>query len=674
MSSSKRTRKITGVITTHPRGYGFVTVEGEEEDIFIPASHMKNAFHMDAVEAEVIREKSKDHRAEGRIIAVTGHGITEAVGTYEKAAGFGFVIPDNTRICTDLYITKEHSMGAKTGQKVVCTIIDYGDGRHKPEGIITQILGFEDEPGVNVLSILKSYDLPEAFPENVRKESSRIPQEVPKEAVKGRKDLRDTLMVTIDGEDTKDYDDAVSLSKENGIWHLGVHIADVAEYVKEGSALDEEALKRGTSLYFPDRVIPMLPEELSNGICSLNMGVDRLTLSCLMDIDETGEVISHEITESVIRVDERMTYTDVNELLETAPSAEPERSGLHNFIERFRRRKERKGLRNETDLTRRYAKVLPMFRDMAELAGILHEGRKTRGSIDFDIPESRIMLDENGKVLKIAPYDRGISQRIIEEFMLLANETVAEHFFWLDSPFVYRVHGVPDAEKILKLGTFINNFGYSIKVRSAKGEVHPKEIQKLLARIEGTDEEALISRLTLRAMQRAEYSTSCSGHFGLAAKYYCHFTSPIRRYPDTQIHRIIKEHLRGAFDEERQNHYGMILSGVTRQSSDLERRAVDAEREVDKLLKTEYMAEHIGEEFEGVISGITEWGIYVELPDTVEGMIHVSKLAGDYFYYREETYEMVGRDTGKTYRPGQKIRIRVVDADTGSRTIDFDEV
>ncbi|MCR5503070.1 MAG: RNB domain-containing ribonuclease [Lachnospiraceae bacterium] len=677
------TKKLKGTFLAHPRGYGFVTC-GDGEDLYIPANMTRNAFHMDEVEAEVVREKTKNHRAEGRIINVISHGISEIVGTYDKASGFGFVIPDDPKIAEDIYITKENSMGAATGHKVVALIRDYGDRRHRPEGVITEILGDENDPGVNILSILKGYGLPDGFPEAVKKSASRIPQKVSEKEVRGRRDLRDLLTVTIDGEDTKDYDDAVTLTRTDKAWLLGVHIADVSNYVKEGGPLDEEAQKRGTSVYFPDRVIPMLPEELSNGICSLNMGEDRLALSCLMNIDQNGQVTGYEITESVIRVDERMTYTDVNELLEM-PEEKEEEPGreayrtdggfLDRFIRRFRNGKGKEGRKGtsgrETDLGRRYAKELPMFRLMAELAEILHEARKERGSIDFDIPESRILVDEDGHVRKVEPYDRGISQRIIEEFMLLANETVAGHFYWLEAPFVYRTHGVPDAEKILKLGAFINNFGYSIKVRSAKGEIHPKEVQKLLRRIEGTDEEALISRLTLRSMQRAEYNTACTGHFGLAAQYYCHFTSPIRRYPDLQIHRIIKESLRGELDEGRTAHYEAILPGVARQSSELERRAVDAEREVDKLLKAGYMAEHIGEEYDGVISGITDWGIYVELPSTIEGMIHVSKIPGDYYYYNESTYELIGRDTGKTYRLGQKIRIRVDEADTGTRTIDF---
>ncbi len=649
MSKRKgNTIAYTGTFVSTGRGFGFLTTEDEREDLYIPAGKTGGAFHGDRVEAELIRPKSGDHHAEGKIVKILDHTVTEIVGTYEKLEGFGFVVPDNRKIPFDVFVAKEDSMGAVTGHKVVVHITDYGNGRHqKPEGEVTEILGHENDPGVDLLSIVKAYDLPVDFPEKVLHQADRVACPVSETDLAAREDLRETPMVTIDGEDSKDLDDAVSLSFRNGIYRLGVHIADVSHYVKESSALDEEALRRGTSVYLADRVIPMLPHVLCNGICSLNMGEDRLALSCIMDLDEKGQMVDHRIVESVIRVNERMNYTDVNEIFEA------EDKGLHN------------------SLLNRYEAMVPMFNLMRKLSEILHENRRKRGSVDFDIPESKITVDEEGKVLKIAPYDRGISQRIIEEFMLLANETVAEHFYWMDSPFVYRVHGVPDPEKIMKLGTFINNFGYSIRVRNAKGEVHPREIQKLLSRIEGTDEEALITRLTLRSMQRAEYHTECSGHFGLAAEYYCHFTSPIRRYPDLCIHRIIKDHLSGRMNERLSAHYDAVLPMIAKQSSELERRADETQREADKLKKCQYMAERIGKSYEGVISGITEWGIYVELPNTVEGMIHVSKLPGDYYYYKEETYEMVGMDKGRTYKLGQKLKIRVEDVDIKLRTIDF---
>ena len=434
---------------------------------------------------------------------------------------------------------------------------------------------------------------------------------------------------------------SASLSKEGELYHLGVHIADVSNYVQENSALDWEALERGTSVYLVDRVIPMLPHKLSNGICSLNQGVDRLALSCLMTIDGKGNVTDYQIVESVIRVDRRMSYTSVKKILEDHDEQE----------------------------CREYEALVPMFEQMAELAALLREKRHKRGSIDFDFPETKILLDPEGHPVDIRPYERNVATKIIEDFMLIANETVAQHFFWLEIPFVYRTHDNPDPEKIMKLSTFLHNFGYYIK--TSREEIHPKEIQKLLDKMEGTPEEMLISRLTLRSMKQAKYTVECSGHFGLACQYYCHFTSPIRRYPDLQIHRIIKEQLRGRLSEKRLEHYQEKLPAVAERSSKMERRAEEAERETDKLKKAEYMESHIGEIFEGVISGITSWGVYVELPNTVEGMIHVSKLPGDYFYYDESTNEMVGQDTGMKYRLGESLKVCVDSVERMTRSIDF---
>ena len=537
----------------------------------------------------------------------------------------------------------ERSKGAVTGHKVVAQITDYGDTKHKPEGKIIEILGHVNDPGVDILSIVKGFALPTEFPERVLNQAERVAKEVSEADRAGRKDLRQLMTVTIDGEDAKDLDDAISLSYEDGKYHLGVHIADVSNYVQENSALDREALERGTSVYLVDRVIPMLPHVLSNGMCSLNMGEDRLALSCLMTVDQKGNVIDHEIVESVIHVDERMNYTDVNKILEE----------------------------NDPALCRRYEAQVSMFRCMKELADILREKRKSRGSIDFDFPESKIELDKEGNPISIKPYERRIANKIIEDFMLLANETVAQHFYWMEIPFVYRTHETPDPEKIMKLGTFIRNFGYNIKVKTGDNEIHPKEIQKLLGKIEGTPEEALLSRLTLRSMKRASYQTECMGHFGLACPYYCHFTSPIRRYPDLQIHRIIKEQLRGRMDGKRILHYEEILPEVAKHSSRMERRADEAERETEKLKKAQYMVSRIGEKFEGVISGVTAWGIYVELPNTVEGMVHVSRMAGDYYYYDEQAYEMIGRDTGRTFRLGQKVDVIVDDVDLQMKSVDF---
>lgn len=645
-SSKKKIITYIGTFISNQRGFGFVEVEGLERDIFIGEKDTKCAFHMDKVEVEITKEEHGEKRAEGKVINILNHTITDVVGTFDKAKGYGFVIPDNQKIETDIFVSKENSMSAVTGHKVVVRITDYGDSKHKPEGTITEILGHENDPGVDILSIVKAYDFDVEFPEKVINQANRVAKEVSEADMYGRTDLRDLMMVTIDGEDAKDLDDAVSLYMEDGLYHLGVHIADVSNYVQESSALDQEALKRGTSVYLVDRVIPMLPHVLSNGMCSLNMGEDRLALSCMMTFNEKGELVDHTIAETVINVNERMNYSDVNKILKN----------------------------QSPELKERYKDEVDMFFLMAKLSGILRKNREKRGSIDFDFPETKIILNKKGEPVKIMPYERDVAQKIIEDFMLLANETVAEHFFWMESPFVYRIHGTPDPEKILKLGTFINNFGYSMKLRGQEDGIHPKEIQKLLNRIEGTPEEALISRLTLRSMRRAEYSTICMGHFGLACQYYTHFTSPIRRYPDLQIHRIIKDHLRGRMNERKVSHYNDILSQVAKESSSLERKADEAERECEKLKKAQYMTKHIGEVFEGVISGVTSWGIYVELPSTIEGMVHVSKLEGDYFYYKEDTYEMVGRDHGVSYKLGQRVKIVVDDVDMATKTIDFDLV
>ena len=633
---------LKGIFISNARGFGFVEIEGMETDLFIPEEYVNGAFHNDTVQVRLLEEKS-GKRQEAEVIRILSRGTTQVVGTFQKGKNFGFVVPDNMKLATDIFIPIEWSKGAMDGHKVVVDLTSYGDERKSPEGKVTEILGHVNDPGVDILSIVKGFDIPMEFSEKVMKQANRIKLEVSEADMLGREDLRDMMMVTIDGEDAKDLDDAVSLSREGEDFLLGVHIADVTNYVQENSALDREALKRGTSVYLVDRVIPMLPHRLSNGICSLNEGVDRLALSCLMKVSPDGEVKDYRIVESVIRVDRRMTYTSVKKILEDKDQEE----------------------------RTKYEVFVPMFEEMEALSKILRAKRKKRGAIDFDFPETKIILDKEGKPLDIKPYERNTATKIIEDFMLLANETVAQHFYWLEIPFVYRTHDNPDPDKINQLGIFISNFGLGIK--TAKEEVHPKEIQKLLGKVEGTPEEALISRLALRSMKQARYSIDCTGHFGLACSYYCHFTSPIRRYPDLQIHRIIKEHLRERLREERILHYAAILPQVADQSSKMERRAETAERETNKLKKTEYMEEHIGERFEGVVSGITGWGIYVELPNTVEGLIRVSDLEGDYFYYDEANYEMVGRDTGKKYKLGQRIAIIVAKTDQFNRTVDFVE-
>ena len=633
---------LVGTFISHPKGFGFVEIEGRSEDLYIPESGVNGAFHQDQVQVELLKGQG-GRRQEARIVKILSHGLTKVVGTYQKSKSFGFVIPDLEKISTDIYIPAEGSKGAVTGHKVVVELTDYGDDKHKPEGRITEILGHVNDPGVDILSIVKGYDLPVEFEEKLLNQAERVGKPVSEADMAGRRDLRSLQMVTIDGEDAKDLDDAVSLTREGENYCLGVHIADVSNYVQENSALDREALNRGTSVYLVDRVIPMLPHTLSNGICSLNQGEDRLALSCLMKVNKKGEVISYEIAETVICVDRRMNYTAVRKILEEG----------------------------DLELIQEYEELVPMFQDMQELAAILRKKRRQRGSIDFDFPESKIILDQKGNPVSIEPYERNVATDLIEDFMLLANETVAQHFYWMEVPFLYRTHETPDTEKIEKLATFIHNFGYHIKIKTSDHEVHPKEIQKLLASIEGTEEEALIARLALRSMKQAKYSVECTGHFGLACACYCHFTSPIRRYPDLQIHRIIKEQLRGRLMEKRIDHYKEILPEVARQTSRLERRADEAERETDKLKKAQYMKHHIGETLEGIISGITAWGIYVELPNTVEGMIHVARLTGDYYYYKEETFEMVGRDTGRCFKLGQRLKVFVDSVDMVSKSVDF---
>ena len=632
---------LVGTFISHPKGFGFVEIEGREEDLYIPEAFVNGAFHKDTVRVALLSGKG-GKRQEAQVVEIVARGMKQIVGIFDKSnKNFGFVIPDNGKISNDIFVPTERSKGAVSGHKVVCEITDYGKENRKPEGKIIEILGHVNDPGVDIMSIVRGYELPVEFSEKILHQAEKVAKDVSEADMAGRTDLRNVQMVTIDGEDAKDLDDAVSLTKEGEFYKLGVHIADVTNYVQENSALDWEAKSRGTSVYLVDRVIPMLPHTLSNGICSLNAGVDRLALSCLMTIDSKGEVVGHDIVESVIRVDRRMSYTSVKKILED---------------------------KDENEI-KEYEELVPMFEMMKELAALLREKRRKRGSIDFDFPETKIILDKEGHPVDIKPYDRNVATKIIEDFMLIANETVAQHFYWMELPFVYRTHDNPDSEKVEKLATFIRNFGYTLK--SKQDEVHPKELQKLLAKIEDTPEEALISRLTLRSMKQAKYTIDCTGHFGLACQYYCHFTSPIRRYPDLQIHRIIKEQLRGRLNEKRIEHYQEILPEVAKHSSEMERRADEAERETDKLKKVEYMEERIGNIYEGVISSITAWGVYVELPNTIEGMIHVSMLPGDYFYYEEESYEMVGQATDKRYKLGERIKVRVNGTDKIARTIDF---
>ena len=634
-------QETAGIFMANPKGFGFVRAEGMDQDVFIGRENTHGALNGDTVRISV-EPGQRFRSAEGVVLEIVKHANERIVGYYRRVKNFGLVMPDDQRITQDIYIPAGKEKGAVTGHKVVARVTRFPNHRQEePEGVVEEIIGHVNDPGTDILSIIKAYDLPDVFPPEVMKEAEQVPDRISADAAEGRKDLRDLLTITIDGEDAKDLDDAVSVRKlENGNTELGVHIADVSAYVPELSALDKEAFRRSTSVYMADRVLPMLPHRLSNGICSLNEGEDRLTLSCLMELDPQGVIVDHEICETVIRTRHRMTYTNVQKIIDDDP-----------------------------EICAVFADIVPMVKEMKKTADLLRERRADRGYINFDFPESKAILDPKGRPVEIRACERNSATRLIEDFMLAANETVAQEYCWRQLPFLYRVHDKPDPEKIRQLAVFVNNFG--LTMRSRNGEIHPKEIQKLLKNIEGTDAENLISRVTLRSMKRAAYNTECTGHFGLAAQYYTHFTSPIRRYPDLQIHRIIKENLHGDLNEKRAEHYEKILPAVAEQTSRLERRADEAERESLRYKKCEYMEKHVGETFDGVISGVTRAGLYVELPNTVEGMIRVNELRDDYYEFLEDRWELVGEMTGRRYRLGEKIRVRCAAADRLARTVDF---
>lgn len=636
---------ITGKLQAHAKGFGFLIPEVEgEKDVFIPSSFINGAMNGDRILVQITREDKNGKKREGEVIQILERANTKIIGVYEDSKNFGFVIAEDTRISQDIFISKKDRNGAKDGDVVVVEVTKWPEKRRSPEGVVKEVLGQKGDKGLDILTIIKKYGLPEEFPPKVQAFASGIDEEIPLKEYKRRKDLRDVRMVTIDGEDAKDLDDAVSIERlDNGRYRLGVHIADVSHYVREKNPLDKEALKRGTSVYLIDRVIPMLPKKLSNGICSLNPKADRLTLSCIMVIDGSGKVLDHEIVESVIRTNERMTYTDVTKILKD----------------------------NDPELSKRYDYLLDDFKAMEELCNILYKKRTKRGAIDFDFEESKIILNEFGKPIDIKPYEREIANRIIEEFMLVCNETVAEHMFWSHLPFVYRVHEDPDEEKLEKFREFIYNLGYIIKWN---GEVKPRNLQEILEKVKGKKEETVVSTLLLRSMMRAKYSPECVGHFGLAAKYYCHFTSPIRRYPDLQIHRIIKEFINGKIDDDRSKKLTALVDYAARQSSETENIATEAEREVDDLKKAEYMLDRIGEEFEGIVSSVTSFGMFVELPNTIEGLIHITALDDDYYIYDENHLCLMGERTKKIYRLGDFVKVRCSKVDIPNREIYFDMV
>lgn len=643
LASPKDLQMATGTFIGHARGFGFVTPDAGGEDIFIPASETMGAMQKDRVLYKMLHKAEKGKKADGVIVRILERGQQRIVGTFEAGSkGYGFVVADDKKIAKDIFISRENTKGAVTGHKVVVEITDYGEDRRNPEGKVIEILGHINDPGVDILSVIRRYELAVEFPEEVYAEIEHLGTEVAEADKKGREDLRDLLTITIDGADAKDLDDAVSLKRlGNGNFELGVHIADVSHYVRENTALDKEAYARGTSIYLVDRVIPMLPHKLSNGICSLNPHVDRLALSCLMEVNGRGEVVSHRILESVINSDYRMTYTAVREILEDGTPA----------------------------LLEQYAEILPMLEDMEELRQILGEKRRKRGSVNFDLPESKIILDENGKPIDIKPYEKSIATNMIEEFMLVCNETIAENSFWQEMPFMYRSHQEPDEDKLEKMEQFLRGFGYYL--RKKDGEIHPRELQKVLQKAEETDEERIITRMVLRSMMQARYTAENGGHFGLAAKYYCHFTSPIRRYPDLEIHRMIKKMLYGELDEKASAYYRRKMPDWAKHCSKQERVAEDAERDTDALKKVEFMEDKVGQIYEGIISGVTNWGIYVELPNTIEGMVALSQMDDDYYEFDEKKMLVFGKRTKKSYRLGDKVVVSVAKVDRMMGTIDF---
>ncbi|MCY9664917.1 ribonuclease R [Paenibacillus alginolyticus] len=645
----ERMNLVRGKLQAHAKGFGFLIPDDRDHpDVYINAHDLNTAMNGDIVFVKITARSQGGGRLEGEVVRVITRANTQIVGVFQSQETFGFVIADDKRVSRDIFIPQHAFMGAVTGQKVVVKIVNYPEGRSAAEGEVIEILGHKDDPGVDILAIVRKHQLPEAFQENVLAEADAAPDSITEEEIigQGRRDLRSKRIVTIDGEDAKDLDDAVNVELlENGNFRLGVHIADVSYYVRESTALDIEAYNRGCSVYLTDRVIPMLPHRLSNGICSLNPRVDRLTMSCEMEFDENLKVVNHEIFTSVIKTSERMTYTNVRKLL--TGEAEPE-------------------------IVEKYAYLMEDFKRMEELAARLRSRRMKRGAIDFDFEESKIIVDSEGKPTDIVKRERSVAEMMIEEFMLAANETVAEHFSWMKVPFLYRVHEDPDSEKLMNFMEFVTNFGYSVKGKG--NSVHPRALQALLEEIKGTPEETVLSKIMLRSMKQARYDAQSLGHFGLAAEFYSHFTSPIRRYPDLIIHRVIREVLEsgGTLSDKRHEYLSSRMSDIAQQSSERERVAVDAERETEALKKAQYMLDKVGEEFEGIISSVTGFGMFVELDNTVEGLIRLSDLTDDYYNFHERQFALIGERTSKIYRIGDEIKIRVARVNMDEHTIDFE--
>ena len=644
----ERMNLLRGRFIGHSKGFGFVAPDEEGmDDIFIPPHEINGALNGDTVLIRVLKETSGDRR-EGTVTKIVERGKTSFVGTFQANRGFGFVVPDDKKMSMDIFVAKEDTLGAVDGHKVVVEITNWPDQVKSATGMITKILGHRNDPGVDILSIIYKHDIPPEFPEEVVEAATQVPEEITEQDLIGRRDLRNETIVTIDGADAKDLDDAVTVTKNaDGTYKLGVHIADVSYYVTQDSILDKEAYDRATSVYLTDRVIPMIPHRLSNGICSLNPQVDRLTLSCEMIIDSDGQVIKHEIFQSVIKTTERMTYTDVYKILEE---------------------------RDENpELVERYKPLIPMFELMAELAQVLRNRRMSRGAIDFDFKESKVLVNEDGWPTDIVLRERTVAERLIEEFMLVANETVAEHFHWMELPFIYRIHEDPKPEKLQRFFEFVTNFGLVIK--GTGNSVHPKALQEILKSIEGLPEEPVISTMLLRSLQQAKYYPESIGHFGLSADYYTHFTSPIRRYPDLIVHRLIRTYLiNGDTSKETVVHWNSVMGEIAEHTSERERRAVDAERDTDALKKAQYMSDKIGEEFIGMVSSITNFGIFVELPNTVEGLVHISNMTDDYYRFEDRMMTMIGERTGRQFRIGDEVKIRVSNVNIEESAIDFEIV
>lgn len=641
---------LRGRLQAHAKGFAFLIPDDRDHpDVYVHANDLKGAMNGDIVLVRITSKSPSGGRMEGEVVRIVKRGVLQTVGVFQSLETYGFVLPDDKRINRDIFIPKQSFMGAVDGEKVVVRIVNYPEGRAAAEGEIIEILGHKDDPGVDILSVIRKHQLPETFPSEVMTEAEQAPDSITDEEIiqQGRRDLRGLNIVTIDGEDAKDLDDAVNVERlENGHYKLGVHIADVGYYVREGSELDKEAYDRGCSVYLVDRVIPMLPHRLSNGICSLNPQVDRLTMSCEMEFNEHMKVVKHDVFTSVIRTKERMTYSNVRKIVED----------------------------EDPELLERYSPLIGDFRLMKELAMKLRDARMRRGAVDFDFEESKIIVDENGKAVDIVKRERSVAEQIIEEFMLAANETVAEHFHWLKVPFLYRIHEDPDPEKLQNFMAFAANFGYHVKGRG--NSVHPRALQSLLEDIQGTKEQTVISTMMLRSMKQAKYDAESTGHFGLAAEYYSHFTSPIRRYPDLVIHRVMREVIEngGALSQKRHDYLSSRMPDIAQQSSERERVAVEAERDTEQLKKAEYMQDKVGEEFEAMISSVTSFGMFIELENTVEGLIRLSALSDDYYHFDEAHMALIGERTSKVFRIGDEVKIRVAKVNMDDHTIDFELV